>query len=149
VESNAAKSRRRRRQITNREAANARLRKKYRTNARYRRAKIKAARRQTATRTTHQKGVLAERRVARRWKHRAKNDSKRRWFEANERQAEILLQELICPVYIIRRPPRPGELEQWPLEDAAARWIREHDPDAAAPPVPHENPATKPVPQSA
>ena len=129
MESNAAKSRRRRRQIADREAANARLRKKYRTNAKYRRAKIKAARRQTRTRTTHQKGVLAERRVARRWKHRAKNDSKSRWLQANEHQAEILLQELICPVYIIRRPPRTGELEQWPLEDDAARWLRANDPE--------------------
>jgi hypothetical protein len=120
----------RRRQIDNREAANARLREKYRTNATYRRAKIAAARHQTATRTTHQKGIIAERRVALRWKHRAKNDSKRRWLEANERAAETLLQELICPVYIIRRPDRPGVLEQWPLEDAAARWLRDHDPES-------------------
>jgi hypothetical protein len=98
----------RRRQIDRREKDNAALRKKYRSDAAYRRRKIREARRQTKRRTTAQKGELAERRAA---KHYYASVD---WKKLMEEQPTILTAwELQHPTYIVESPGHQRQIERW------------------------------------
>jgi hypothetical protein len=133
------KSRRRRRQIANREKDNAKLRKKYKHDSAYRFAKIEASRRHTHSMTTHTRGVQSERRCAKRWRDR--QFLLRSAWPKHELEvgSVVLLSELMRPVYVVELDGKrqieiwpPNDLAQFWLSDAAARQIVSSPKSAAA-----------------
>ena len=125
-ETEAQKSVRRRRRIAARETDNAKARARRKSDPVWRESRQREARERRRKLTTNDKGRINERQCARRALPHAR-ELRSSWQDILEHASVITTHELRFGHYIVQSPGHRREHELWPIDDAAAKWIEQHE----------------------